>query len=238
MPLFNPWSPHNPSEFQMPPSRSTKYKSQSSFGTPFRQWSDSQKSLPHSPPVPINSNDSMDIEPFSPSTLAVKTTPTGCKAVKLFWTAELEKAALELYIQAKHIAWLPWDSRKNSRTWIWMERNVNLNTIRYFSLFFHSFFVVFFWFFFSHCPADLSCTQGFKKDYDTFSELKKDSCFRWNDETWEVTTPDQVWNNYLMVFIHASEFDDLDQLSVINVFYSERKAAIYISSQRRELCIQ
>lgn len=36
----------------------------------------------------------------------------------------------------------------------------------------------------------------------------------------------------------ASKLDDLAQLSVINVFYSERKVTLYMSIQRHKLRIQ
>lgn len=37
---------------------------------------------------------------------------------------------------------------------------------------------------------------------------------------------------------NSSNFDDVQQLSIINVFYSERRAALYMSIQRKDLRTQ
>ncbi|KNZ54681.1 uncharacterized protein VP01_2886g4 [Puccinia sorghi] len=77
----------------------------------------------------------------------------------------------KMALNQKHIALAPWHSRKNSRKWIWIKK------------------------------TDFLCTQGFKKDYNNLSELKNSSFFGWNDETCEVTAPEQVWNKYLLIHI-------------------------------------
>ncbi|KNZ44900.1 uncharacterized protein VP01_8712g2, partial [Puccinia sorghi] len=64
-------------------------------------WSQNQpRGTPNSCNATSTTQDPMEIEDASQSSVVIDTTPTGCKSSKLFWTAELERAALELFVQA------------------------------------------------------------------------------------------------------------------------------------------
>ena len=105
------------------------------------------------------------------------------KQSKLFWTAKMERAALELYVQAV---------RAGKRT----DNGFKPETHRSIALELRARFPT----------VDLDdkkvkskFNQGFKKDYDTFVDLWNASGFGWNNATYEVTAPDWVWENYILV---------------------------------------
>ncbi|PLW24752.1 hypothetical protein PCASD_05240 [Puccinia coronata f. sp. avenae] len=108
--------------------------------------------------------------------IVIENTASVCKQVKVFWTSKMERVALELYVQAVL-------DGKQSNNGFKPETHRAIAS-----------------------ALQLKFPTGFKKEYDALLELKNQSGFGWNKATWEVTAPEQVWNNYLASHPQARKF--------------------------------